>query len=70
MARKIVFAAGILLIFGMSVLILLRFFPDPRKPADYLVIGTMATLFCILLVFIVVISTRDKGANTFYKRRR
>jgi hypothetical protein len=70
MTRKLSFTAGILVVFAVSVLILLRLFPGPHQPADYLVVGTLATFFCILLVFIVVISTSDKGANTFYKRRR
>jgi multisubunit Na+/H+ antiporter MnhF subunit len=70
MNRKFSMALGILLVFAVTVLILLRILPGPYKPTDYLVIGTLATFVCILLAFLVVISTSDKGTDTFFKRKR
>jgi hypothetical protein len=31
--------------------------PGPHKPTDYLVIGCVATLLCLLLLFVVLINT-------------
>ena len=70
MSRKLSMAAGILLVFTVTVLILLRVLPGPYKPADYLVIGTLATFVCILLAFIIFVSTSEKGTGTFFKRKR
>lgn len=70
MARKLSMAVGILLVFAVMVFILLRVLPGPYKPADYLVIGTLATFVCILLAFIIIVSTSEKGSDTFFKRRR
>lgn len=70
MTRKLSFAVAVVLVFAVSVLILLRLFPGPHQPGDYLVVGTLATFLCILLVFVLVISTSNKGPNVFYKRRR
>jgi hypothetical protein len=68
MNRKLSLTAGILLVFTVTVLILLQILPGPYKPADYLVIGTLATFVCILLAFLAVIST--SGTDTFFKRKR
>ena len=70
MHRKLTMAAGILLVFAVTVLILLRVLPGPYRPADYLVIGTLATFVCILLAFIIGASTSEKGTDTFFKRKR
>ena len=63
-------AGGVLVVFTMTVFILLRVLPGPYKPADYLVIGTLATFVCILLAFIIFVSTTEKRTGTFFKRKR
>jgi Na+/melibiose symporter-like transporter len=45
------------MIFAVTVAILLAVMPGPRKPTDYLVIGCVATLLCLLLLFVVLINT-------------
>lgn len=47
-----------LAIFAVTVAVLLAVMPGPRKPTDYLVIGCVATLLCLLLLFVVLIKTR------------
>ena len=56
--------------FAVTVLILVRVWPGPHKPTDYLVIGTLATFICILLAFLMVVSTSEKRSETFYKRKK
>ena len=49
--------------------ILLKVMPEPLKDSDYMVIGCVATLAALLVLFVVVIST-NKSANIFFKKRR
>lgn len=69
MTQKLSLAGGILLVFTVTVLILLRTLPGPYRPTDYLVIGTLATFVCILLAFIIIVSTSGKR-DSFFRRRR
>jgi len=70
MNRKASMAAGILVVFLATVLILLRVMPGPHKATDYMVIGTMATFVCILLAFIVFVSVAGKRSDIFFKRKK
>ncbi len=70
MSRKLSLAGGFLMVFIVTVLILLRFMPGLRQPTDYLVIGTLATLVCILLAFVVFFSGSAKLSELFYKRKK
>lgn len=62
MNRTIALALGMIIIFGATVAILLAVMPGPHKPTDYLVIGCVATLLCLLLLFVVVINTPKRPA--------
>ncbi len=57
MNRTIALALGMLMIFGLTVAVLLTVMPGPHKSTDYLVIGCVATLLCLLLLFVVLINT-------------
>lgn len=70
MSRKVPMAAGILVVFLATVLILLRLMPGPRKPADYMVIGTLATFVCILLAFIMFFLATGKRSEIFFKHKK
>ena len=59
MNRTITLSALLLVVFAVTVAILLQVLPGPHKPTDYLVIGAVATLLCILLLFFLLIK-RDK----------
>ena len=48
------------MIFGITVAILLAVMPGPHKSTDYLVIGCVATLLCLLLLFVVLFSSPAK----------
>jgi len=55
MNRTLSLALGMVLIFGLTVAVLLTVMPSPHKPTDYLVIGAVGTLLCLLLLFVVLI---------------
>ena len=55
MNRTLALAGLTVLLFGGTVAVLLNVMPGPHKPMDYLVIGAVATLLCLLLLFVVLI---------------
>lgn len=57
MKRTTALVLGMMVIFISTVAILLAVMPGPHKTTDYLVIGCVATLLCLLLLFVVVINT-------------
>lgn len=57
MNRTIALTLGMLIIFGVTIAILLTVMPGPHKSTDYLVIGCVATLLCLLLLFIILVNT-------------
>ncbi len=60
MNRTYWLAAATVLLFGLTVALLLYVIPGPRKSTDYLVIGAVATFVCLLLLFVILISTAKK----------
>jgi uncharacterized membrane protein len=68
--RNVVLAIGVLAIFGVTVAVLTHLMPEPHKETDYLVIGGIATLISMLVVFVVVISTVYRSSDTFFKKRK
>jgi hypothetical protein len=60
MNRTIALTLGMVMVFGLTVAILLAVMPGPHKPTDYLVIGCVATLLCLLLLFVVLINTAKR----------
>ena len=61
MNRTIALALGMLMIFGITVGVLLKVMPGPHKSTDYLVIGCVATLLCLLLLFVVLINAPKRS---------
>jgi len=60
MNRTIALGLGMVTIFAVTVVILLAVMPGPHKSTDYLVIGCVATLLCLLLLFVVLINTAKR----------
>jgi hypothetical protein len=58
--------AGIAVIFTAITLIMLRLMPGPHTAADYLVVGGLATLVSLVLLFALLIGM---SPGTFGKRR-
>jgi hypothetical protein len=55
MNRTLALAALLVLLFGGTVAVLVNVMPGPHKSTDYLVIGAVATLLCLLLLFVVLV---------------
>jgi Na+/melibiose symporter-like transporter len=55
MNRTIALAALMILLFAGTVAVLVNVMPGPHKSTDYLVIGAVATLLCLLALFVVLI---------------
>lgn len=54
MTRIYALVAGMAFVFIATVALLLHFIPGPHKPTDFLVIGAVATLLCLLLLWAVL----------------
>ncbi len=63
MNRNIALALGMAIVFAATVAVLLVVMPGPHKSTDYLVIGCVATLLCLLLLFVVLINSAKRGPN-------
>jgi Na+/melibiose symporter-like transporter len=61
MNRTLALTLGMVTIFAATVAILLAVMPGPHKSTDYLVIGCVATLLCLLLLFVVLINTTKRA---------
>ena len=62
MNRTLALALGMVMIFAVTVAILWNVMPGPHKTTDALVIGCVATLLCLLLLFVVLINTAKRSA--------
>jgi hypothetical protein len=49
--------------------VLAKVMPGPLHESDYMVIGSVATLVALLVLFLVLIST-TRSSNVFFKKRR
>jgi hypothetical protein len=68
--RTLALAVGVFFVFGAVSAIMLRFTPAPLKDSDYLVIGSVATLVALLVLFFGLVGTSVKNRDTFFKRRK
>jgi hypothetical protein len=57
-------------LFGISIIVLTQLLPGPHTERDYFIIGCLATLVSLFVLFLVVISTWLKTPNPFFKRRK
>jgi Na+/melibiose symporter-like transporter len=60
MNRTIALTLGMVIVFAVTVVVLLAVMPGPHRSTDYLVIGCVATLLCLLLLFLVLINTAKR----------
>lgn len=64
-----VLIGGTAIVFAVSVAVGLQLVPGPHSETDYLVIGCIATLLSLSLLFLVLIRTWVKAPDVFFKRR-
>jgi len=68
--RQILLVLGGVCVFGVAALVMTKLMPAPLKDSDYLVIGSVATLVSLLVMFLILISTRLKSGDLFFKKRK
>lgn len=68
--RQLSLAMGGVLIFAVAAIVMVKIMPQPLKDTDYLVIGSIATLVSLLVMFLVTIATRQKAPDPFFKKRK
>jgi hypothetical protein len=61
MNRSYWLTALTVLVFGATVTLLLYVMPGPRRSTDYLVIGAVATMVCLLVLFLILIRRANKS---------
>lgn len=69
MARTLLLGGGGIFVFIAVAMIMLKVLPGPLKDSDYLVVGSVATLVSLLVLFLVLISTSMKSREVFFRRR-
>ncbi len=70
MKRGLMLGAAAVCVFVVVAGIMLKVMPAPLKESDYMVIGSVATLVSLGVVFLVLVSTTMKSADVFFKKRR
>ena len=70
MPRGLTLGLGVAFVFVLVAFGMLQVMPQPLRESDYLVIGSVATLVSLLVLFLLLVSTSMKSSNIFFKRRR
>jgi hypothetical protein len=68
--RQLLLVLGGICVFGVAAFVMLKLMPEPLKDSDYLVIGSVATLVSLLVMFLVLIATGLKAPDLFFKKRK
>jgi len=69
MGRTPILILAAICVFVAVAAILLAIMPSPLRSIDYLVVGSVATLVALLILFAVVVST-SPAKNVFFSRRK
>jgi hypothetical protein len=69
MRNKIVPAVAFLFTFALISALMMKILPDPLQEFDYMLIGTVATLVSMLVLFLTLVGPRLKSGDVFVKRR-
>jgi predicted outer membrane lipoprotein len=70
MRRGLILGLGVACVFVVVAALMLRLMPAPLRESDYLVIGSVATLVSLLVLFLLLVSTTLKSSDIFFKRRK
>jgi hypothetical protein len=70
MGRTISLALALVFVFAAVAGIMLKTMPAPLKDSDYLIIGSVATMVSLALLFVLLIATSGKASSVFFKRRK
>lgn len=67
--RALMLAASAVIVFGVTAAIGLKLVPAPHNETDYLVIGSIATLLALGVLFAVLLTTWLRSPDVFFRRR-
>ena len=70
MKRGLILGALVVCVFVAVAAAMVKLMPAPLKESDYMVIGSVATLVSLGVVFGVLVSTTMKSSDIFFKKRR
>ena len=70
MRRVIMLILAVAVIFGAVVTIMLKLMPSPLKDSDYFLIGSVATLLSLGVLFVLIVATTKGASDLLFKRRR
>jgi hypothetical protein len=70
MIRTLSLAFALVFTFAAVAVIMLKVMPAPLKDSDYLIIGSVATMVSLLMLFMLVVATSGNRSNVFFKRRK
>ena len=68
--RQIILVLSGVCVFAVVAAVMVAIMPAPLKDSDYLVIGSVATLVALLVMFLALLATRLKSPDPFFKKRR
>ena len=69
MPRIAMLALAGVCVFVVVAALMLKLMPGPLRDSDYMIIGSVATLVALLVLFLVMVST-SKSSNVFFKKRK
>ena len=69
MRQTILVLAGVC-VFAVAAVVMVAIMPAPLKDSDYLVIGSIATLVALLVMFVALVATRSGTPHPFFKKRK
>jgi hypothetical protein len=69
MRQTILILSGVC-VFAVTAAVMVAIMPSPLKDTDYLVIGSVATLVSLLVMFVALLATRLKSPDPFFKKRK
>ena len=70
LVRMLLLAGVGLSLFSIAAFVLIQVVPRPHSAGDYLIIGCLSMLVALFAVFLILITTLQKGSETFFKRRQ
>ncbi len=69
MPRPVTLGLATVCVFVVVAAAMVKLMPSPLKESDAMIIGSVATLVALLVLFLVMVAT-TKSSNVFFKKRR
>ena len=69
MPRALTLTLAAACVFAVVAAAMVRLMPQPLKDSDYMVVGSVATLVALLVLFLALIA-RSRPSDVFFKKRK